>query len=187
MKKIINKLRFLLSFKVSIKTKFNTDSNDYSKFEINKTTNIRAGCKFNFKNKNSRIVFTNNNDIGINSEFNIFGTLKIGHNSFINSSAYFIVGENLSIGNNVLIGPYVKVLGANHIFSDVNLPIIQQGYKLDDIQIQDNVWIGAGVTILGNVIIEEGAIVAAGSIVTKNVPRNAIVAGSPAKLIRVRE
>jgi maltose O-acetyltransferase len=65
--------------------------------------------------------------------------------------------------------------------------MVEQGYEgTRPIVIEDDVWIGARVTILGGVNIGTGAVIGAGSVVTKNVPPYAIVAGNPAKLIRYR-
>lgn len=68
----------------------------------------------------------------------------------------------------------------------MNIPIRDQGEIKKGIIIQDNVWIGANSVILDGVIIESGAIIGAGSVVTKSVPKNCIVAGNPAKIIKFR-
>lgn len=91
------------------------------------------------------------------------------------------------IGKNVMIGPELAIYTHNHEFSDVNRPMIQQGYtQSNPVVIEDNVWIGRRVLIMPGVHIGEGAIVAAGSVVTHNVDSFSIVGGNPAKLIRYR-
>ena len=65
-------------------------------------------------------------------------------------------------------------------------PIKEQGLTLLETKICDNVWIGAKATILGGVIINSGAVVGAGAVVTKNVMENAVVTGGPAKNIKFR-
>lgn len=96
--------------------------------------------------------------------------------SFHNSEAY------IRIGNNIRIGPDVLFLSAGHDYKHLSLP--DTG---GTIIINDNVWIGARSIILQGVTIGEGAVVAAGSIVTKNVDNYMIIAGNPAKIIKERK
>ena len=95
----------------------------------------------------------------------------------------------LSIGNYVMMGPDVLIMGGGHIFNSIERPMVQQGgLPKSYLVISDDVWIGTRVTILGKVgKIGKGAIIAAGSVVTKPVPDYAIVAGNPAKIIRFRK
>jgi len=92
----------------------------------------------------------------------------------------------LSIGQNVRIGPHVSIIAANHIFEDRSKYISQQGMATEGIRIEDDVWIGAGVTILDGVRIGKGAVIAAGAVVTKSVSVWEVVAGVPAKVIKTR-
>jgi galactoside O-acetyltransferase len=95
-------------------------------------------------------------------------------------------GGAISIGSRVLIGPYTVIRAANHRIDDVHVPIMSQGHKPGLIVIEDDVWIGAHVTILPDVSIGRGAVIAAGSVVTRNIPAMAIAAGSPANVLRYR-
>lgn len=95
--------------------------------------------------------------------------------------------SKIVIGNNVLLGPGVKVFSGNHGTSLNSVPMVYQDRVEKNIEIGDDVWIGANTVILSGVIIQKGAIIAAGSVVTKNVPENAIYGGVPAKLIKYRE
>ena len=116
------------------------------------------------------------------------GVIKIGNGCSINPyTVIYGVDKGTIIGNNVLIAGHCLIIPCNHIFSDLTKPINQQGWSSKGIVIEDNVWIGSGCRILDGVRIESGAIVAAGSVVNKDVPANAIVGGSPAKLIKYRE
>ena len=74
----------------------------------------------------------------------------------------------------------------NHVHDDLTTPSILQDYDDGDIFIEDDVWIGAGSIILPGLKIGKGAIIAAGSVVNKNVPKFSIVGGIPAKIIKLR-
>ena len=78
------------------------------------------------------------------------------------------------------------IRSSNHKFSNKKIPIIEQGHSHGKITIENNVWIGANCVILKNTIIGSGSIVGAGSVVTKNVEKETIVGGVPAKLIKRR-
>ena len=111
--------------------------------------------------------------------------IEIGSNISFNSNVMINargIGK-IIIGNNVLIGPNAIVRSNNHEFSDINTPIIKQGMTNGQIIIKDNVWISSNCVILPNCTIGEGAIVAAGAVVTNNVEPYSIVGGIPAKII----
>lgn len=94
---------------------------------------------------------------------------------------------NLKVGKDVMMGPDVIVIGENHQFANCDLPMRLQGYKeYPPVRIEDDVWIGARVIILPGLKIGRGAIIGAGSVVTRDVPSYAICAGNPARIIRFR-
>ena len=95
--------------------------------------------------------------------------------------------SKIVIGNNVIIGPGVKIFCGNHGTKLGSGPMIFQDRTEADIMIGSDVWIGANSVILSGVKISDGAIVAAGSVVTKEVPANTIVGGVPAKPIKLRK
>jgi len=72
----------------------------------------------------------------------------------------------------------------NHVFDDPERPFIHQGITAQGIRIEDDVWLGTNAVITDGVQIGKGAVVAAGAVVTKNVPAHTIVAGVPAKVIK---
>ncbi|MBI59944.1 galactoside O-acetyltransferase [bacterium] len=113
--------------------------------------------------------------------------LSMGNNSSIGAYSYIGCSGKVQIGNQVLIGPNVSIIAENHIFDSLDIPIQNQGVSNKGIVIEDNVWIGTKSVILDGVKIGYGSIVAAGSVVTKNIPSNVIVAGTPAKIIRQRD
>lgn len=96
-------------------------------------------------------------------------------------------GGIIKIGNDCLISQHISLIASNHNFSRNNL-IRLQGWSESNcsIIIQNDVWIGANSVILPGITIGEGAIIGAGSVVTKDIPNFAIVAGNPAKIIRYR-
>ena len=97
------------------------------------------------------------------------------------------IGGRIIIGENVLIGPNAVLRATNHRFEKWDLPIRKQGHKSAQIKIGDDVWIGSNVTILPDVIVEKGAVIGAGAVVTKNVSAYAIAAGVPASEIGTRK
>ncbi len=106
--------------------------------------------------------------------------ITIGNNVFINSGCCFQDQGGIEIGNNVLIGQQVVLATLNH---DLN-PSKRANMLPAAIKIGNDVWIGAHATILSGVTIGDGAVVAAGAVVTKNVEANTVVAGVPAKVIK---
>lgn len=113
--------------------------------------------------------------------------VEIGDNSGIGVDCH--VPANTRIGNDVMMGPEVLIIGRNqnHRFGDVSIPMRLQGYEeTPPVVIEDDVWLGARVIILPGVRIGKGSVVGAGAVVTKDVPPLAICAGNPARIIRFR-
>jgi maltose O-acetyltransferase len=131
---------------------------------------------------------------------------KLGRNSYIDYGTYFryprkisignqvIINKNckfyaslhnkkaeIIIGNNILIAPEVSIYSAGHDHYSLSLP-----HTGDTVKINDDVWIGARSIILPGVEIGKGAVIGAGSVVTKNVPELTIVAGNPARILKKR-
>lgn len=94
-----------------------------------------------------------------------------------------IIGP-VEIGNNVNLAQGITVTALNHNFSDTNKRIDEQGVSTNPVTIEDDVWIGANAVILPGVTIGEHCVVAAGAVVTKDVPPHSLVAGVPAKVIK---
>jgi len=93
----------------------------------------------------------------------------------------------VTIGNQVMMAPEVVIYTRGHEFSDRSIPMIDQGdTKAKPVAIGDDVWIGRRVIILPGVTIGQGAIIAAGAVVTKDVPPYYVVGGNPAKIIKER-
>ncbi len=105
---------------------------------------------------------------------------KIGKNVFINFDCTFLDLGGITIEDNVLIAPKVSLLSEGHPLSPENRQSLVPG----PIHIKKNAWIGANATILPGVTVGENAVVAAGAVVSKDVPDNSIVGGIPAKIIK---
>ncbi len=113
--------------------------------------------------------------------------VEIGDRVFIGNGASFSVHKGLKIGNDVLFGPEVLILSGNHPIDNIGMRINQFEVGLDGhCIIQDDVWIGARAIIIGEVEIGEGAVIAAGAVVTKNIPPYTVVGGVPCRPIRRR-
>ncbi|RYZ93140.1 MAG: acyltransferase, partial [Sphingobacteriaceae bacterium] len=95
--------------------------------------------------------------------------IKIGNGTGINAAAYLAGQGGIEIGENVIIGPGVKIFSENHVFSDSLKNIKDQGVTRIGVKIWDNCWIGSNVTILDGVEIGSGCVIAAGAVVTKSI------------------
>lgn len=113
--------------------------------------------------------------------------ISIGDNSGCNYNCILDGTGGLTIGDDVMVGQNVSFFSTNHEFKRTDIPMRLQGYKHKPIVVKDDVWIGAGVTILDGVTIGKGAIIGAGAVVTKDVPNYAIVGGVPARVIKFRK
>lgn len=114
------------------------------------------------------------------------GDIIIGNNSSINPNTIIYGHGNTAIGNNVLIAGGCMIIPANHIYNSKEIPIGKQGLLKKGIKICDDVWIGHGCSILDGVTVGTGAVIAAGSVVNKDVEPYSVVGGVPCKLIKYR-
>lgn len=106
--------------------------------------------------------------------------IKLGKNVFINHACSFLDLCPITIEDDVMIGPKVNLITENHPLD----PSERKTVLLKPIVVKRNAWIGAGATILPGVTIGENSVVAAGAVVSKDVPANTIVAGVPAKVVK---
>jgi acetyltransferase-like isoleucine patch superfamily enzyme len=107
--------------------------------------------------------------------------IRVGQNVFINQNCTFYDLGGLDIGDDVMIGPNVSLITAGHPLAPSQRRAATIGKP---IVIEKNVWIAAGATIIGGVTVGENSVVAAGSVVTKDVPPNMLAGGNPARVIR---
>lgn len=117
--------------------------------------------------------------------------ITMGDNVFIGRNCSITTSHSgrspIVFGNNIMLAERVQVIGGNHAFDRIDIPINQQGEgKQGTIIIEDDVWIGASAIILTGITIGKGSIIAAGSVVTKDVKPYSIVGGNPARFIKSR-
>lgn len=139
---------------------------------------ITVGNNFSLGAFSRMIVSTTFNDIG--------KYIKIGNNVGIGEFAYLGGAGGLEIGDDCIVGQYFSCHPENHNHSNLDEAIRFQGVNRKGIKINNNCWIGSKVTILDGVEIGEGCIIAAGSVVNKSFPKNSIIGGVPAKLLKTR-
>lgn len=111
----------------------------------------------------------------------------VGNNVQIGPNCSIMSTGSLTLEDDVLIAPDVLIVGDTHRFDSREKPIKDQGwYESEPVLIKSGVWIGARVIVLPGVTVGAGGILAAGAVVTKDVPDFAIVGGSPASVIKYR-
>ena len=109
---------------------------------------------------------------------------SVGEN--VNFNGFIIQGRGkCTFGNNFHSGSNCRIITTNHNYEGEKIPY-DDTYIVKDVIIEDNVWLGANVLVLGGVTIQEGAIIQAGSVVVKDIPKYAIAGGHPAKVFSQR-
>ena len=119
--------------------------------------------------------------------------ISIGHNVIININCTFVDCNKIEIGNNVLIASNVQIYTATHPVATYDRLV--ENYNETDgspffctyslpVKIEDNVWIGGGVIILPGVTIGKNAVIGAGSVVTRSIPKDSVAFGNPCKVVR---
>lgn len=111
--------------------------------------------------------------------------LEIGAFCYVGRGSELDISDSISIGTRVLIAPNVFITDHEHNIH-AGIPIDLQGCRSAPVVIEDNVWLGAGSIVLPGVRIGQGAVVGAGAVVTRSIPKNAVVAGVPAVIRRLR-
>lgn len=110
------------------------------------------------------------------------GSVVIGDRTKIGLSNT-IIGP-VKIGNDIRLAQNITLSGLNHNYEDVNLPIHVQGVSTSQIVIEDDCWLGANVVVVAGVTIGKHSIIAAGSVVTKDVPPFSVAVGNPARVLK---
>jgi len=158
---------------------------------VDKTAVIHKLVHIQVSTRGTRVV------IGAGTEIDAFvkikptggpGDVVIGDRCFINSCTVIYSGNGVHIGNDVLIGPNVSLVPINHEYADATRTIKSQGYapSKGGIVIGNDVWIGAGCTILDGAKIRDGAVIGAGSLVHGEIAPYSVNVGSPTRQVGFR-
>ena len=156
--------------------------------------NLEEGCQIMGLSKRG-IVFGDRCTIGRYAQIAPTGILggipgdglRLGDNANIGPYAFIGCSGYIVIGARVLMGPRVNLLAENHNFDVADVPIKGQGVTREFIVVKDDCWLGAGSTVLAGVTIGHDSVVAAGAVVTRDVPPHSVVAGVPARVLRTRD
>ena len=115
------------------------------------------------------------------------GIVRIGDKTVMGQECTISAYQHVSIGEQCIVADRVMLIDFDHNVAEVERPIRAQGIYKRDVRVGSNVWIGYGAQILRGVSVGDNAIIGASAVVTKDVPANAVVAGVPARVIRMRE
>ncbi len=115
------------------------------------------------------------------------GEVSIGAKTVIGQECTVSAYQHVSIGRECIIADRVMLIDFDHGVTEVERPIRLQGIYKRDVRVGHNVWIGYGACILRGVAVGDNRIIGTGSVVTKQVPENAVIAGAPARVVRMRE
>ena len=146
------------------------------------------GSKIRWRTRMDVLPF-NKFELGSNSTIEDFCTINNGVGDVFIGSATLIGMSNVvigpvDIGNDVIIAQNVVISGLNHLYQNVLIPISKQSVTVKPIIIEDECWIAANSVITAGVTIGKHSVIAAGSVVTKDVPPYSVAAGNPAKVIK---
>jgi acetyltransferase-like isoleucine patch superfamily enzyme len=140
--------------------------------------------KNHYTGKAKKTVGSYKEPLTVNGKSQLTKNTWLGKNT--NFNGMLISGKGrVEIGNNFHSGPECRMITEVHNYEGESIPY-DTTYILKDIKIEDNVWIGTRVLILGGVTLGEGSIIQAGSVVVSDIPKYAIAGGSPAKVFKYR-
>mgnify|MGYP000751884714 CR=1 FL=1 len=139
----------------------------------------------------NEVVFGDNVKIGAfssissTSHMSKFGKgFKIGNNSGVGRFTEFGSSGGIEIGDDVIMGSYISFHSENHNFDDISKSIREQGVTSKGIKLGNNIWVGAKVTFLDGCEISDNTVVAAGAVVKGSFPKDVVIGGIPAKIIK---
>jgi acetyltransferase-like isoleucine patch superfamily enzyme len=110
--------------------------------------------------------------------------IEIGNNSAVGEYSYFGCSGGIKIGNDVIMGQYISFHSENHNFTDNSKLIREQGVTSKGIELGNNIWVGSKVTFLDGCKVADNSVVAAGAVVSEAFPKNVVIGGVPAKIIK---
>lgn len=110
--------------------------------------------------------------------------ISVGRDSLIGEYCVVRGQGGVTIGDRVYTSPFTQIIAVNHVFDDPDRPFVDQGITAEGIVIEDDVWLGASAVITDGVRVGKGAVVAAGAVVTQDVPPHTVVGGVPARVLK---
>jgi len=142
-----------------------------------------------YRKKQFQFIGKNVEYKNLHSKFLYSKNISLGHNSKILDYAYFDGAGGIIIGECTIIAPECTIITSNHNYNENNIEMLPFNNELimKSVTIEEFCWIGRNVMVMPGVIIGRGSVVAAGSVVTKNVGAYSVVGGNPAKLIKLRD
>ncbi|MDA0149383.1 acyltransferase [Vibrio sp. LaRot3] len=184
--------KFLFKLKARLKNK----SRIWPTVKLKNTGNISLGARSKILDGchliASRGKITIGDRVHLNRNVILYSERSLSHIQIadgveINDGTAIYGHAPVTIKEDTLIGPGVKIVAYNHNFDDVTRPIKEQGSIAKEVTIGKGCWLGANSVVLAGVTVGDGVVVAAGSVVTKDIPNNAVVAGAPAKIKKYRK
>ena len=155
---------------------------------------ISDGCILDARNEESTTVIQLEDNVILSNNVMISckgGTVKIGSNTGLGAQIVIqsVFNSHVEIGNDVFIGPMCYITGGGNYNTDrLDIPIWRQGLKqMGPTILGNDIWLGANVTILGDVQVGNGSIIAAGAVVSKSLPEKSVSRGVPAKVFKIRD
>jgi len=151
-------------------------------------TLIDQGVYFDIKSNQAIVQVGNRCQImhGVCFETGYEGSVCLEDGVFVGPYTILNGQGGLEIGQNSLIAGHCYLVAGNHVFSNPHIPIQQQGFISEGIILEEDVWLGGGVTVLDGVRIGKGSVISAGAVVNQDVESYSIMAGIPARKIRER-
>ncbi len=163
-----------------------------NQLRVGKNVIVEDGVFINALSRDG-IIFGNNVTIAKHSIIMCTGVIShmgkgivIGNNTAVGAQSFLGGQGGIVIGNDVIMGPGVRIFSENHNYTRSDINIRNQGENRTGVVIEDNCWIGASVTILDGCMIGAGSVIAAGAVITHDVSENSVIAGVPGKLIKKR-
>lgn len=146
---------------------------------------IRARCKVILR-PGGQLRFGPRCVIDSDMTLEVTGRLEVGADTVFGHHCTIATRSSVSIGAYCLVAELVSIRDHDHNFKSLDEPTVAQGACVAPVVIGQNVWLGAKVTVLRGVTIGDNAVVGAGAVVTRDVPANAVAAGVPARVLRMR-
>lgn len=174
------------SFKPWVNIEPSNEDNEYRSFLLNSGCKISDGVYVSadsYVDPMPSISIARNSYVAAGS---VLRGLEISIGPNVSINAYTQIVGRVKIGENCRIGSLVSIVGFNHGFSDISKPIYTQEHSFLGIVLGANVWVGNNSIIVDGVTLGSGVIVAAGAVVTKSFDDNVIIAGNPARIIKLR-